>query len=169
MAFVVVWRPSGAGGFSPIGVGKDVSGFPLKSCPPGFSVFSVNVSVLSLTSGLCRLKRRPEFLRVQRQGRKWAAPGLVLQARDRREDEREAVGTGVRVGFTVSRKVGNAVQRNRARRRLRAAADIVFANHGRGGTDIVIIGRATTLKRPFVKLVDDLTKALQKLDAYDNG
>jgi len=129
-------------------------------------VLSVNGPAPSVTPGVSRLKRRPEFLRAARQGRKWAAPGLVLQARQRREDEVSSVGTGMRVGFTVSRKVGNAVQRNRARRRLRAAADIVLGAHGRKGTDIVIIGRAATLRRSFAKLVDDLEKALKKLDAY---
>lgn len=69
------------------------------------------------------------------------------------------------MGFTVSRKVGKAVQRNRARRRLRAAAEIVMPDLAREGHDFVVIGRAATLKRPFASLVRDLKKALMELDA----
>lgn len=71
-----------------------------------------------------------------------------------------------RVGFTVSRKVGNAVERNRARRRLRAVADEIMTEHAQAGFDFVIIGRKNTLKRPFSALQGDLTTALKKLDAY---
>lgn len=73
----------------------------------------------------------------------------------------------MRVGFTVSRKVGNAVARNRARRRLRAAVDRVMPMRARPGNDFVVIGRAATLTRPFECLVGDLTTALQRLDALD--
>ncbi len=69
------------------------------------------------------------------------------------------------MGFTVSRKVGNAVQRNRARRRLRAAVEDVMPDLAREGHDFVVIGRAGTLTRPFPALVGDLKKALKELDA----
>lgn len=116
-----------------------------------------------------RLKRRREFLRVQGGGRKWVAPGLIVQARRREDgDEGSAPGSGFRVGFTVSRKVGSAVSRNRARRRLRAAAERVMPVHARPGHDFVVIGRRATLKRPFPALVGDLETALRKLDAYDD-
>lgn len=71
-----------------------------------------------------------------------------------------------RVGITASRKVGKAVARNRARRRLRAAAREVLLQHGMTGCDYVLIGRATTLSRPFPALVADLTTALKRLRAY---
>jgi len=71
----------------------------------------------------------------------------------------------IRVGFTTSRKVGNAVARNRARRRLRAAADKILPAMAREGFDFVIIGRAATLKRTFDDLVKDLKTALKRLDA----
>jgi ribonuclease P protein component len=115
-------------------------------------------------AALERLKRRPEFLRVAASRRKFVAPGLILQAR--RRDGSGGDGTGPRVGFTVSRKVGNAVARNRARRRLRAAADQVMPRHAAAGEDYVLIGRAGTLTRPFVDLVADLEAGLKRLGAY---
>ena len=131
-------------------------------------------------AALERLKRRPEFLRVAATRRKYVAPGLILQAR-RRDAPGSAPGqaggavpgdaglTPPRVGFTVSRKVGNAVARNRARRRLRAAADQVMPSHAAGGEDYVLIGRAGTLTRPFADLVADLEAGLKRLGAYRDG
>ncbi len=115
---------------------------------------------LGVTAGLPRLKRRAEFLRVAAANRKWATPGLVLQAVER------TAGAEPRVGFTVSRKVGNAVRRNRARRRLRAAADRLMPACAAAGRDYVIIGRPATLERPFEALVGDLEQALRRLGAY---
>lgn len=120
-----------------------------------------------------RLKRRPDFLKVAAARSKWVTPGLILQAR-RRSRGREAAGQGapaeareaapaVRVGFTVSRKVGKATRRNRARRRLRAAAREVLPRHGRAGYDYVLIGRAGTLERPYRALVEDLRTALDRV------
>ena len=99
--------------------------------------------------------------------KKWVAPGLILQIRKRPEDEDIAdSGDVVRVGFTVSKKVGNAVKRNRARRRLRAAAQDVIPSHACKGYDFVVIGRAVTLSRPFSSLIRDFHQALKKLGAY---
>jgi len=114
-----------------------------------------------------RLKRRSEFLRVAGAKRKWVAPGLIVQVHERAQ----AVGDGgggapVRVGFTASRKVGNAVARNRVRRRLRAVADMVLPRHAKAGRDYVIIGRTATLRRPFNALVGDMAVALKRLDAW---
>ena len=120
-----------------------------------------------------RLKRRPEFLKVAAARSKWVTPGLILQARRRRPGERAGVEGSlpqeteetdlVRVGFTVSRKVGNATRRNRARRRLRAAAGEVLPEHGRPGYDYVLIGRSGTLNRPYAALISDLRTALRKV------
>ena len=76
----------------------------------------------------------------------------------------ESGGEAVRVGFTASRKVGNAVLRNRAKRRLRAAAAAVLARDGRMGTDYVLIARAGTGERPYAELVRDLETALRQID-----
>lgn len=110
-----------------------------------------------------RIKRRADFLAAQRGRRKWAMPGMVVQVRARRPGEPDH-GL-VRVGFTTSRKVGNAVTRNRARRRLRACADEILPGRVKAGLDIVLIGRGTTVERPYSALKDDLLKSLAKLDA----
>jgi ribonuclease P protein component len=110
-----------------------------------------------------RLKRREEFTRVAAGNRKWAMPGLVLQVLPTlKGGQRPAV----RVGFTTSRKVGGAVQRNRARRRLRAAAAALLPAHGRAGHDYVLIGRTETVTRPYAQLLVDLETAMRRLRAW---
>ncbi len=103
-----------------------------------------------------RLKRRAEFLRVAAKGRKAPMPGLVLQALARGDDG------PARIGFTVTRKVGNAVVRNRTRRRLKEAARLLLREHPVSGVDLVLVGRDKTRGRPFVLLRDDLRRALAK-------
>ena len=112
---------------------------------------------------ISRLKRRPEFLRVAGSGLKAAAPGLVLQAR--KDDE----AAELRVGFTASRRVGNAVARNRAKRRLRAVAEDVMPNYAAPQCDYVLIARGTTLNRPYGALRGDLKGALKRLGLSING
>jgi ribonuclease P protein component len=119
-------------------------------------------------AGLDRLKRRPDFLRVAATRRKFVAPGLILQARRHEPTGADALPP-LRVGFTVSRKVGNSVARNRARRRLRAAAEAVMTGHAAAGEDYVLIGRAGTLTRPFAALLADLEAGLRRLGAYRDG
>ncbi len=104
------------------------------------------------------LKSRSEFLacaRARRQGTR----GMMVQAR-RRDDP----DGPIRVGFTCSKKVGNAVARNRAKRRLREVARMVLPEHGRAGWDYVLIGRAgATIDRPFEALKGDLVHALDRI------
>jgi len=113
-----------------------------------------------------RLQHRADFLRVAGRGRKWVTPGLVLQVASMATAEAGSDEEGVRVGFTASRRVGNAVERNRVRRRLRAAVREVLACHGRRGRDYVGIGRRASLGRPFRSLVQDLKAALVRLDSF---
>jgi ribonuclease P protein component len=118
-------------------------------------------------AGIARLKRRAEFLRVAGKGRKSVTPGLILQALRRPADAEAAAA--LRVGFTASRKVGIAVERNRARRRLRAAMDRVMPLHAAEGHDYVLVARAGTVRRPFAALVSDLEAALKQLGAWRAG
>lgn len=87
-------------------------------------------------------------------------PGIQLQGRKRAEGE----AAGIRVGYTCSKKVGNAVARNRAKRRLREVARIVLPEMGRDGWDYVLVGRKDlTATLPFDKLVADLRRAMKKV------
>jgi len=123
-----------------------------------------------MASALVRLKTRADFLRVAATRRRAVRPGLLLQAARRSPgDESSDAGGAIRVGFTASRKVGNAVVRNRAKRRLRAAAAEVLARDGRPGTDYVLIARAGTGKRPYAELVGDLEAALRQVDRARSG
>ena len=109
---------------------------------------------------LGRLTKRAEFLRVAAGRKRWAAPGLVLEARRAESD-----GDALRVGFTVSRKVGGAVERNRVRRRLRVVARSVLPSTAKGGYDYVLIGRRAALTRPFEGLITDLKESLRRVKA----
>ena len=117
--------------------------------PPAVSVC---VPVTTLT-------KRPDFLRAARASHA-ATKGMVVQARNRKPGE----AAGIRVGFTCSKKVGNAVTRNRAKRRLRAVAHEILPQLGQDGWDYVLIGRASvTVSRGYGDLLADLTGALRKL------
>ncbi|HBS51078.1 MAG TPA: ribonuclease P protein component [Rhodobacteraceae bacterium] len=107
---------------------------------------------------LTTLRKRADFLAAARARRQGTA-SMMVQARRRDDGD-----PGVRVGFTCSKKVGNAVARNRAKRRLRSAAREVLAEAGRPGWDYVLIGRReATATRPWPDLLDDLRGALRKL------
>ena len=108
------------------------------------------------------LNKRGDFVRAStalRHGTK----GLNLQAR--RRDPSDGI-PGIRVGFTCSKKVGNAVARNRTKRRLREVARLVLPGAGRPGWDYVLIGKhEATAARPFAVLRDDLAQALARVHA----
>jgi ribonuclease P protein component len=117
---------------------------------------------------LRRLKRRADFLRLSRTRHRYAMPGLVLQVGRRPTETGNGSESTVRVGFTVSKKVGDAVRRNRARRRLKAAAAAVLPINARPGYDYVLIGRKGTLDRPFGDLLSDIDVALQRTGSHLN-
>jgi ribonuclease P protein component len=103
-----------------------------------------------------RLKQRADFLAAAG-GLKAATSAFVLQARKRSDDG------PVRVGFTVSKKVGGAVERNRVRRRLRAIVRLSAAGNLRTGHDYVLIGRRAALSLPFERMTEDFDGALRRL------
>ena len=111
--------------------------------------------LLALGRQLDRLKKRREFLRAAARGKRAARPGLVLQALAVPEPS-------LRLGFTVTKKIGNAVIRNRARRRLKEAARLTLPGMGLSGWDLVLIGRDATAERPFALLIEDLRGALRQ-------
>lgn len=108
------------------------------------------------------IKKRRDFLAAAR-ARRWVGKGMLVQGRKRREGEL-AQPDVVRVGYTCSKKVGGAVVRNRAKRRLRAAAAAVLPCKGRPGWDYVLIGKAgQTVERVFADLVRDLETAIDRV------
>jgi ribonuclease P protein component len=106
---------------------------------------------------LATLKRRAEFLRV-RGGARCATRTFVLEAK-----RRDGEAAGARFGFTVSRQVGGAVERNRIRRRLKAAVRDVLADRARPDYDYVLIARRPALDTRFALLVADLVNALDRV------
>ena len=105
------------------------------------------------------LKKRSDFLSVAR-GTSFRTRGFHLQAKKREGSEEQAF---TRVGFTCSKKVGNAVARNRAKRRLREVARLLLTNYGRPGGDYVLIGKANkTVELSFADLCHDFKTCLSK-------
>jgi ribonuclease P protein component len=108
------------------------------------------------------LKIRADFLRVAASRKRCAMPSVVLQVAPR------PAGTGARarVGYTASRKVGNAVVRNRSRRRLRAAVALLMTAHADPANDYVLVARDGTAGRPWPDLLRDLEAALRRVKAW---
>jgi ribonuclease P protein component len=106
---------------------------------------------------LATIKKRADFLAAN-SGLRASTPGFVLLVRDRKDDDPR-----MRVGFTVTRKIGGAVVRNRMKRRFRALAREIVPHHGLAGADHVMIGRAKGVERDFAELRDELASALDKL------
>jgi ribonuclease P protein component len=105
-----------------------------------------------------RLKKRADFLRAAR-GIRRVEGSVTLETCP--TPAPAARPNALRVGFTASKKIGNAVTRNRAKRRLRAAASQLLPLLGRGGHDYVLVARGTTVGRPFPALLSDITTAMK--------
>ena len=104
------------------------------------------------------MSKRADFLKAAR-AKRVGRPGFLLQARARDDDS-----AAVRVGYTCSKKIGNAVTRNLAKRRLREIARAVLPNTARPGWDYVLVGRPReTITRPYAELLMDLQRTLEKL------
>lgn len=113
---------------------------------------------------LSTIKKRADFLKVSKTRCKYVAPSLIVQSREHTSDEIKIIGSlSSRVGFTVSKKVGNSVVRNRVKRRLRAAARSLIPKHPMPNHDIVIIGRKKAVEKTFTEISIDLKKALLEL------
>lgn len=116
---------------------------------------------------MIRLKRRSEFLAVAATRRRWVTPAFVLQAG--RRPARDAAKAEIGVGFTASRRIGKAVARNRARRRLIEAARTILPGPARPGYNYVIVARPAVLTCPFERLLRDLTTAFARITERPAG
>jgi ribonuclease P protein component len=108
---------------------------------------------------ITRLKNRPDFLAAAK-ALNCARGAVVAQARHRADGSNL-----IRIGFTATKRIGGAVVRNRAKRRLREAARLLAPLHARDGCDYVFIARGGTVSRPWAPLLDDMKSALIRLAA----
>lgn len=105
-----------------------------------------------------RLQKRPEFLHVAKNGKRWVSKGIILQAVENNLEQS-------RFGLTITKKIyKQAVKRNRIRRRMRALAYDILSENAKSGYDFVLIGKTETLDRPYPDLVKDLKWCLKKLE-----
>jgi ribonuclease P protein component len=126
---------------------------------PSFSVVTARVledCMRTSAPRLIHLTKRSEFQAAAGNGRRFRSSALVIQVLDRPDD-----GVGIRIGLTASRKAGNAVKRNRIRRRLRAAALEAYVLNSTD-RDIVAVARAETISAAYVELVRSFRDALTK-------
>lgn len=111
-------------------------------------------------SNLERIKTRKEYLAIAATGRRWVTPAFVIQTKKSKDKD-----SAPHVGFTVTKKVGNAVIRNRVRRRLKEAAREIIPLKASQGWEYVLIGRYACLDIAYERIKSDLKWALEKLDA----
>ncbi|KLK94354.1 ribonuclease P [Microvirga vignae] len=107
-----------------------------------------------------RLTKRPDFVAAA-SGRRFHTERMTVQARLREPSDPDTSGTGLRVGLTVTKRVGHATERNRIKRRLRAAVPVAAQDFATINADVVIIGRRDILTADYDVLIDDLRRALR--------
>jgi ribonuclease P protein component len=122
----------------------------------------IDPSLGETVATIYKLQKRWQFLACAK-GRSLARGGVAIQVL-RRSDDRGGIG----VGFTATRKIGGAVQRNRAKRRMREAARQLLPLHGAPGHDYVFVARGGTIDREWSRLLDDVRAALIGLAAGAN-
>ncbi len=115
-------------------------------------------NALCIKAGTARITKRKDYLETAASRRKWVTPAFIIQIDHLNDDKGLA-----KLGFTASKKVGNAVMRNKARRRLKEAAKGLFNQYGLAGQRYVLIARTAAIDYPFDSLQKDLQWALVKL------
>ncbi len=148
MVFAPAWRPLAAARLSPTAAPRAAPNFPPDFLSPQRALNLVSYAPPDTFS------LRSDFLRLASRGRKLARPGFVMQVL------RSETAAPVRVGYTATKKLGNAVARNRARRRLKEAARLVLAETPLAGVELVLICRKETASIPFEALRGNLKAAL---------
>ncbi len=120
------------------------------------SAFSINDGRNPLPP---RLQKRPEFLAVAAANKKFVTTGFILQCGAPFDEKRVP-----KIGYTASRRVGGAVERNRVKRKMRELVRLVIAPKIASDKDYVMVGRKAAIKRPFALLVKDAEKILAKIE-----
>jgi len=163
MVFARARPPSVVVGFLPAGAPRAESACQpdIESDPGDFKDHAIVESLPVAAPRIVRLKRRREFLAVAATGKRWVTPAFVLQVGERSNPppaERHEIG----LGFTATRRIGNAIARNRAKRRLREASRLLLPDAAFSGHDYVLVARMDVLTCAFQTLMDDLTTAFSK-------
>lgn len=142
MAFGHAWQPNQDAKYWHVGGPKVGTVSPPEIC--------------SVAPNMLRLKKRADFLFV-RKGQYKAQGGVLVQMRENKTHNH------IRIGFTATRKIGNAVLRNRARRRLKALVPKLLRTYGRAGCDYVFVARKSITHRSYTQLYLDLEHAVKSL------
>ncbi len=114
---------------------------------------------------LSTLTKRADFLRLQNSKRKWITSSYILLILPKKQDNTQ---DDIRVGYTVTKKVGNSPERSRIKRRLKELTRLHLSQHGKKDFDYLFIGRANAKHENFATMVKNLEKGLIFLDAHNS-